>query len=185
MHRALEKLGIKPAKKISLEILLGESFNGHLYGMSEEEIDRVNALRDIVSEYNCTGRSKSKTITNSREAAMVVHASMKNLGHEEVRVAFLNSANRLITTEQIFKGSTSEVIINPKNILSKALSMNASGIILFHNHPSENVNPSRNDIEQTSRLKDACKALDICLLDHIIIGKHSYYSFSDETVSSI
>lgn len=185
MQKALETLGIRASGKISLDILLGESFNGNLYGMTHDQIDRICALRDIVAKYNGMGRTSRNPVTNSRDAASIMHSSMKDLGHEEVRVAFLNSANRPIATEMIFKGSTREVVISPKEILSKALSMNASGIILYHNHPSDDVHPSRNDISQTSHLKDACDALDISLLDHIIIGRHSYYSFSDETVSSI
>jgi len=185
MQKALETLGIRASENLSLDILLGESFNGNVYGMPLEQMEKVRALRDLVSQYNNSCCLSSKHIQNSREAAEVMYMSMKDMGHEEVRAAFVNASNRIIATETIFRGSTREVTISPKDILSRALCVNATGIILYHNHPSTDVHPSMNDISQTARLKSACESLDITLLDHIIIGKCGYYSFSDESVSKI
>lgn len=184
MQNALETLGISPIQTVSLEVLLGESFNGNLYGMPNEQIARVHALREIVTEYNSQRKEERTPIRGPHQAAGLVYRSMKDLGHEEVRVAFLNQANEVIAIETVFSGTTDSVVISPKDILSRALSFNAAGIILFHNHPSSNVLPSSSDIRNTSQLKDACGALDIRLLDHIIIGKRSFYSFSEEKAST-
>jgi len=185
MQKALETLGIKTSTKITLEVLLGESFNGNLFGMGQEQIDKVSALRDIVAKYNGKCTIKEETLKASSDAARLMYGPMKDLGHEEVRVAFLNSANRVLLTDTVFKGSAREVNISPREILSKALCVNATGIILYHNHPSSDVRPSQSDIKQTERLKDACSSLDVNLVDHIIIGKNSYFSFADEAESPI
>ena len=68
----------------------------------------------------------------------------------------------------------------PKIILQTALKVHASGIILSHNHPSGNLRPSEPDKQITSKIKEACKVLDLHLLDHIILTEESYYSFTDE-----
>lgn len=185
MQNALRKLGIVPDKDLSLEVILGESFNGSLYGLSGEQMERISALREIVASYEKTSGRKVEQIRNSADAAAAVYHQMKNMGHEEVVTLFLNSNNEIIHRESIFKGSTSEVNISPRDIVSKALCVNATGLILVHNHPSGNPLPSTADIRQTEALKNACETLGLALLDHIIISKGKYYSFSDEETSKI
>lgn len=185
MQNALRKLGITPDTDLSLEVILGESFNGTLYGLSSEQMERISALRDIVAIYEKITCKKTVQIRNSGDAAKAVYPSMKNLGHEEVLALFLNSNNEIIHRESIFRGSLSEVTISSRDILARALAVNASGIILTHNHPSGNPLPSQADIRQTETLKKACDTMGISLLDHIIICKGKYYSFSDEQASSI
>lgn len=184
MQKALKTLGIRPAKEITLDILLSESFNGRLYNMEEEQIERVHALRDILIAYN-SSRPVPQKVFNSMDAAKVLYGQMADLGHEEVWVSYLSSGNDVITSEKIFSGTKEEVTINPRDILSRALSCGASAIILYHNHPSGNPMPSKADIERTALLKKACDALVVPLLDHIIISKGSYYSFSEETHNKI
>ena len=73
-----------------------------------------------------------------------------------------------------------ETVMDVKIILQTALKVHASGIILSHNHPSGNLHPSEPDKQITSKIKEACKVLDLHLLDHIILTEESYYSFTDE-----
>ena len=184
MQKALETLGITPNEQISLDILLSESFNGRLYGMQAQQIERVQALRDIVTAYN-SSRPVPQKICNSTDAVKVMYGRMADLGHEEVWVVYLNSGNDVISSEKVFSGTKQEVTISAKDILSRALSCGASAIILYHNHPSGNTRPSLADIKRTESLKAACDALDVPLLDHIIISKGAYYSFSDEKQEKI
>jgi len=78
------------------------------------------------------------------------------------------------------KGGISGTVIDIRIILGVALKCNASGIILVHNHPSGNIRPSEQDRRITIRLKDACHLLDLSLLDHLIICKNNFYSFTQE-----
>lgn len=99
--------------------------------------------------------------------------------HEESYVMFLNRANKALGVSFISKGGMAETIMDVKIILQTALKVHASGIILSHNHPSGNLRPSEPDKQITSKIKEACKVLDLHLLDHIILTEESYYSFTD------
>ena len=100
--------------------------------------------------------------------------------HEESYVLFLNRANKVLGVSLISKGGMAETVMDVKIILQTALKAHASGIILSHNHPSGNLHPSEPDKRITSKIKEACKFLDLNLLDHIIVTEESYYSFVDE-----
>jgi len=102
---------------------------------------------------------------------------------EQFSVAFLNRANRILGIQVISKGGLTGTIADPRLIMATALKAAATGIILCHNHPSGNLQPSSADIEITKKIESACKFLDIKLLDHIIISPSGeYYSFIDEGI---
>lgn len=101
---------------------------------------------------------------------------------EEVKVILLNRANVVLGVYEMSKGGISGTVVDIRIILAVALKTNASGIILIHNHPSGNLEPSVVDKQITNRLKEACKLLDIALLDHVIISPLTYFSFSDRGI---
>ena len=96
---------------------------------------------------------------------------------EHFGVIFLNSQKEVIQTKCFFVGSDNICITYPKIIFWKACKLEASAMILFHNHPSGNTSPSLNDIELTEMFEKGGNILGIQVLDHIIIGKYDYYSF--------
>ena len=114
------------------------------------------------------------------KAAGLVYGMLRDLAHEEVWVAYLTSANTVISVEMVFKGSVDNVLISPRVILAKALSLDATNIILYHNHPSGSVMPSPSDIKMTANLKKACTLLEVNLIDHLILSREECYSFADE-----
>ena len=178
--KSLETLGLKAGLQIPICTLLSENFNGHLYGLSEKEIATVRALHDVVMQYNAQNTDSTVTVTNSAEAAKIVYGMLSDLEHEQVWCAFMNNACRLISAEMLFKGSLSMAPMGNRDIIAKALSLGASRLILYHNHPSGDPKPSRSDIEMTDKLHKACELMDIELMDHLIIAKGKYYSFCDE-----
>lgn len=99
---------------------------------------------------------------------------------EEVKIILLNRANRVLGIHKLSKGGVSQSIVDIKLILSIALKCNATSIILVHNHPSGNLKYSKSDKSITSKLKDACRIVDLVLFDHLIVTKNDYYSFADE-----
>jgi DNA repair protein RadC len=102
---------------------------------------------------------------------------------EQFSVAFLNRANKIIGIQVVSKGGLTGTIADPRLIMATALKAAATGIVLCHNHPSGNLQPSSADIEITQKIESACKFLDIKLLDHIIISPSGeYYSFIDEGI---
>ncbi len=99
---------------------------------------------------------------------------------EEFVVICLNRANRMLGWAKVSSGGLSGTVADPKVIFQIALKSNASSIILAHNHPSGNVQPSEMDIRLTRKNKEAGLVLDLQVLDHIILSSEGYYSFADE-----
>lgn len=100
---------------------------------------------------------------------------------EEFVILYLNRSNQVIGYYKAFQGGVASVVCDPKMILSMGLKSLASGIILAHNHPSGSLKPSPQDIRLTQRIKEACRWVDIELMDHLILNANgSYYSFADE-----
>ncbi|KAA6329415.1 hypothetical protein EZS27_021778 [termite gut metagenome] len=99
---------------------------------------------------------------------------------ESFKVLLLNRGNKVLGVMNISEGGISETTVDIRLILQAALLGNASNIAISHNHPSGNVNPSRNDDFLTNRVKKACEAIGIELYDHIIVTPDSYYSYADE-----
>ena len=96
---------------------------------------------------------------------------------EHFGVIFLNSQREVIQTKCFFVGSDDICHVHPKLIFWKACKLEASSMILFHNHPSGNTSPSNEDIKLTEKFEKGGALLGIQVLDHIIIGKYDYYSF--------
>ncbi len=116
-----------------------------------------------------------------------LEADMRDLSHEQFRVIFLDSKNKVIKDEVMFEGTINQTGVYPRQILKRALELNAAGIIAVHNHPGGTLKPSNADINVTRSLQIACDSLGIQLLDHFIIGdrfysenqEKSFYSFAE------
>jgi DNA repair protein RadC len=100
---------------------------------------------------------------------------------EEFKMLLLNRSNVVLGIMDVSKGGISGTVTDVRIIMQAAIKANASGIIVCHNHPSGNLNPSETDTKITNKIKDACILLDIQLLDHLIINSDNgnYYSFAD------
>ena len=98
---------------------------------------------------------------------------------ESFAVLFLDIKNRLITSEELFRGTLSHASVYPREIVKAALHQNAASIILAHNHPSGSCEPSQADLSLTSTLKQALALVDIRVLDHFIIANPNVYSFAE------
>lgn len=121
-----------------------------------------------------------KSIKGSHEVAQYLNEKFKDLTYEVFAVLFLNQANKIIHFEVISKGGITGTVADPRIILRMALEFVAVGIILCHNHPSGNLNPSNADKAITKKIGDAASLMDIKLLDHIIVSDEGYYSFMEE-----
>lgn len=121
-----------------------------------------------------------RQFTNSRDCFDLLHPVLSDLMHEEFWVLLLNRNNRYILHRRISEGGVSGTVVDAKIIFKLALEQLASTLILCHNHPSGNISPSQADSKLTQQLKEAGKALDILVADHLIIAGNTYFSFSDE-----
>lgn len=101
---------------------------------------------------------------------------MAHLGHERVRVLYLDTKNRLVQDDLVSEGTLDEAAIHPRTVVKKALDLGAAALILVHNHPSGSPEPSRADVQITNRIAEAGRLLGITVLDHVIIGKEGSVS---------
>ncbi|MFV0645842.1 MAG: RadC family protein [Sphingomonadaceae bacterium] len=101
---------------------------------------------------------------------------MAHLNFERVRVLYLDTKNRLVLDHHAGDGSIDEAAIHPREVVKKALDIGASALILVHNHPSGNPEPSRADIQMTNRIAEAGRYLGIVVHDHVIIGREGHVS---------
>lgn len=125
---------------------------------------------------------KKDKITSSNDAYQIMAPILTDINHEEFWVLFLNRSNIVLKKERISIGGISGTVVDSRIIFKKSLDLLASSIILIHNHPSGNLNPSKADISVTNRLKEGGKLLDISVLDHLILTETGYYSFADEGI---
>jgi len=119
-------------------------------------------------------------IKSSETVYKLFHPLLGDLDHEEFWLLMLNRANRVLGRFKVSQGGLSGTVIDTRIILKKALDNLSSSIIVCHNHPSGNNQPSDADVKITEKLKKAAEMLEIKLLDHVIIADKSYFSFADE-----
>jgi len=120
-----------------------------------------------------------KQITSSKDVIELFQPMLADLPHEEFWVLLLNQANRVIEKVKISEGGLTATVVDVRKIMRIVLEHYALGIILCHNHPSGNHNPSNDDISITQKIKAAATTLDIKLLDHVIITDGQSYSMAD------
>lgn len=135
------------------------------------ELGKRRKLSDVVAQ---------PQITSSADVYHILHPLMGDLKHEEVWVLLLNTANKVIKKMQVSKGGIVGTVVDIRMIMKEALDSLATAMILCHNHPSGNIQPSLDDDNITRRLKDAGIIMDVKLLDHVIISDNSYYSYLDK-----
>lgn len=121
-----------------------------------------------------------EVIKSSQDVYELMKPYLLDRLQEEFWVILLNRANQVLDKSHISTGGISSTIVDPKVIFAKALEQSASGIILVHNHPSGQLQPSSEDLKITKKLQDGAGLLDFQLLDHVIFANQGYFSFADE-----
>lgn len=122
---------------------------------------------------------KMPLVNTSRSCYNILGPQLADLMHEEFWIIFLNRANCVIGKECISQGGISGTLVDAKVVFRRAIARSASALVLMHNHPSGNLEPSHMDIRLTGRLVQAGKLLDIQIWDHLIIAGNSYTSLAD------
>jgi len=115
--------------------------------------------------------------TTDQKLIKYLQGSMGPRSTEMMRVLFLDNAKYLISDQEFGTGSPKRLFVQPRSILKRALELDASGIILVHNHPGGDTIPSKSDVKFTMSIKMLCNELDISLHDHIIISSNHWSSF--------
>lgn len=120
-------------------------------------------------------------LKNASDVVKIMDALLpKDIDHEECWAIFTRRNNAVISLRQVTVGNLFSVIFDVRRIAKYALLADAAGVIVCHNHPSGDETPSKADVQQTEKLRDALKLFEIELLDHVILADESFYSFADE-----
>lgn len=148
-------------------------------GIGEAKAISIIAALELGRRRNKDSVIEKKDFKSSRNVFEYFHSKLADLPHEEFWILMLNKNGKLISDKRISEGGISGTVVDAKMVFKPALELRASNIILCHNHPSGNRTPSAEDIVLTQKLKEAGNALDITVLDHVIICNDTYYSFVD------
>lgn len=150
-------------------------------GVGPAKAISIAAALELGTRRQATAVHTLPQITSSKDAFDILYGFLADLPHEEFMVLMLNRANRVIKELYISTGGSSSTVVDVKKIFRLVLEHDrAASIILAHNHPSDNLKPSKADIAITTKIKQAGKVLDIAVLDHIIVAGKSYTSLADE-----
>ncbi len=205
----LEREGVQTLSNSELlEILLGKGRNESVstlvnrllsrYNLNKLEELGVNGLRkecnnDIVpalkilsfielsKRYNklVSGGFTRKPITSAKQVYHMFADEMRTYKKEVLRVILLNTKNAPIKVKTVSEGTLNSSLIHPREVFKEAIKESANSIILVHNHPSGEIEPSEGDKDATDRIKETGKVLKINLIDHVIVGNDKYYSFRE------
>lgn len=151
-------------------------------GIGEAKAISIIAALELGRRRNQTDALKKDQITCSKEAAAFITPKLGDLSHEEFWTLYLNRQNQIIHHEKISQGGLTGTIIDVRIILRKGILHQATAIILCHNHPSGNLEPSEADKNLTVKVKKAAEIMDIPVLDHLIITQTGYLSFADKGI---
>lgn len=149
-------------------------------GIGMAKATAIVAAMEIGRRRKAESGRKEPRITNSSDAYHYLHSFMTDLEHEEFWVIYLTNGNIVKGCECLSSGGMDGTVIDVRMLFRGALDMKATAILIAHNHPGGNLEPSIHDEMITRKIYEGGKLLDIQLNDHIIVGNYSYFSFSDK-----
>ena len=153
-----------------------------LKGIGKTKAISLMAAVELGKRINGNNIISLKKIHETKDVYFYYGSSFLFEEQEKLLALFLNSKNEVLKEKIIFMGTANQSIVHPRDIFKEAILNNAIKIIIVHNHPSGNVSPSLEDKKFTQKLKEAGELLSIPLLDHIIIGKNTYFSFLEQNL---
>lgn len=146
-------------------------------GVGESVVTDLKIMEAVAHRLSRSKAMKRHVISSWDAILDYCHTTMSHRETEQFRVLYLDIKNILIADEEQARGTVDHVPVYPREVAKRALELNASALILVHNHPSGDPTPSQSDIDMTARVQDACGALGLTLHDHLIIGKSRELSF--------
>jgi len=185
----LLRIGIKGKDAVSLGRELINHFGGlkGLLNASRKDLEKIHGLgpakiAQLLAATEIAKRQLKEQIIGKpaihgpEDLIEYLSMSMANLKEEVFKVVYLNSANVVLAVDDLFKGTVDQSVVYPREIIKRAFELNASGLIFVHNHPSGDLKPSQSDLSLNRKLIEACKAVNLTPLDHLIISPTGYIS---------
>jgi len=153
-----------------------------LKGIGQARAISIVAALELGRRRNLSDSHNECKITGSSDVFGLMGPVLSDLTHEEFWVLLLNRSNRIIEKRKISQGGITGTVTDIRMILKLALDNLATGLILCHNHPSGNLQPSDADISITRRIKESAALMDISLFDHVIVAGKVYFSLADQSM---
>lgn len=188
LFRAIPRIDVKPIARRLLDVF--GDFNGVVSAPQARLLEVEGVGQAVICELKIVeaaahrlarGRVLGRHVLSGWETLLeYCHTAMSHREIEEFRVLYLDRKNVLIADEAQAKGTVDHVPVYPREVVKRALELNASALIVVHNHPSGDPTPSDSDVQMTYRIRDAAEALGLVLHDHLIVGKSCEISFRSE-----
>lgn len=178
----------KDVKPLAKDLLFSFGSLNAVLTASIEELKRVRGIKENTAVFISSIRSAALRMAKSRFSSGPVindwnalldycRIDMGQKKNECLRVVFLDARNQLIKDEVLQNGTISQTPVYPREVAKRALELGAASVILVHNHPAGDLRPSKNDVQMTKAVQNALTALDIKLIDHLIVSKTGNVSF--------
>lgn len=186
------RVGIKGTSVLDLSRQLLQGFGGFrgllkasqqelggIKGLGEAKVATLKALADVTVRYMAEEMQRGPFIGHSRDVQQLLCGRFRDRDRETFAVVFLDTRHHVLAVEEMFQGTLNSATVFPREIVRRALQLNAAAMVAVHNHPSGNPSPSPDDRQVTRELQRACGLMDISLLDHIVIGGNDCFSFAE------
>lgn len=148
-------------------------------GLGLARCAQLQAALELARRHLEQDLTRGRSLTSPSQTMAFLRARLRDLEHEVFMCLFLDNRNRVLRSEELFRGTIDGASVHPREVVKRALALNAAAVILAHNHPSGVAEPSRADELITRRLTDALALVDIRVLDHIVVGDGSPVSFAE------
>ncbi len=149
-------------------------------GIGSHSTFGIKLMQEVAREFLKEKIIDKPFYKSAQEIFDYLYHSIRDLKKEVFKVIYLNNQNQIIETEDLFSGTPDKGFVSPREVMERAIKHNATSLIFVHNHPSGNPEPSLSDKELTRDLVYAAGIIQIKVLDHIIIGNNTYFSFAGE-----
>jgi len=184
---AVPRVDVKPIAKALLKRFhtLAGVFDANmaelsqLEGMGEKGAMFLSLMREIELRHLASDLPAKKVLDCPDRVKSYLRLLMQGRGMECFGALFTDQQHRLITAQILFEGTVDRTVVYPRNLMKRALELDAKGLLLFHNHPGGTARASQEDIALTLRMVDACAPLDIKILDHFLIAGREVLSFKE------
>lgn len=174
--------GSRTISRLTIDMIFGQNEIGlSKLGLSRRQRDKIEAVKEFSQRWSRYKVSDKKFIRDTRTVAEY-YSFLKEEPIEHAYCMFVNSKGVFIKSEEVSIGSTDSAVMSIREIIRRAIMSNSSGVVLVHNHPSGNFDPSPDDIQLSKRMKEAMEICNLKLVDSIIIGDNGYCSLSERGI---
>lgn len=148
-------------------------------GLGEATYVQLQAALELARRYLLCRISRGQALASPDEVRQFLQLKLRGLAHEVFACLFLDNQHTVIAYEELFRGTIDGASVYPREIVKRALALNAAAVIFAHNHPSGIAEPSQADQRLTQRLRSALGVVDIRVLDHFVVGEAEALSFAE------